>query len=90
VVFFYFSLTLVSTMLHTLSYCCGIDSNECLLQGEIIMTARMINFVTWLNSNPNNVRIVTIAVSLALTIAAGAGIETIGAMGSAPGGTDAN
>mgnify|MGYP005842167713 CR=1 FL=1 len=54
------------------------------------MTARMINFVTWLNSNPNNVRIVTIAFSLALTLAAGAGIETVSAMGSAPGGTDAN
>lgn len=54
------------------------------------MTARMINFVTWLNSNPNNIRIVKIAFSLALTVAAGAGVEAVSAMGSAPGGTDAN
>jgi hypothetical protein len=61
-----------------------------LVWGRKTMTARMINFVTWLNSNPNNIRIVKIAFSLALTVAAGSGVEAVSAMGSAPGGTDAN
>jgi hypothetical protein len=53
------------------------------------MNTHVINFVSWLNSNPNNVRVITVAVTLALALAAGAGVETALA-GSAPGGTDAN
>ena len=56
--------------------------------GEKMMKDRFVSWVTWVNTNPQNLRIVSLSIAASLTLLALAFPEAAVFAGWAPGGSD--